>query len=66
MDALTAMKQAVPEGWQLVPVEPTYEMMFAGSSVPTAIGEHDSIEYPDIFNIYKAMLAAVSPPPTFI
>ena len=46
-EAVRAKQQAVPEGWQLVPVEPTPEMLVAiGGAKPR----------------YKAMLAAAPKP----
>lgn len=46
-----ATKAAVPEGWKLVPVEPTEQMYLAG--VKRCIFASESISI-----IYKAMLAA--------
>lgn len=61
IESLTSRKVAVPDGWMLVPIEPTEAMVYAGAS------SHD---YPSVFmggpseqgkrmskRIYKAMLA---------
>ena len=49
--------QAVPAGWQLVPVEPTPEMVNAGRTTPVPSDiEWDEDE--DYRAVYKAMLAA--------
>ena len=46
----------VPEGWKLVPIEPTYEMLEAGEGafVPTYTDTPVSVP----FDVYRAMLAA--------
>lgn len=43
-----------PEGWQLVPKEPTEEMMFMGVS---EWATHDDSEE-DVYGVWEAMLAA--------
>lgn len=50
--------QPVPEGWKLVPVEPTEEMVYAGGYSKWAVGnDGDGIGMkPDV--VYRAMLAA--------
>src|SRR5690606_38516107 len=57
-----AQAPAVPEGWRLVPVEPTEEMVQAGH---TALMEWDARTGDDlgIENVYGAMLAAAPTPP---
>ena len=47
---------SVPEGWKLVPLEPTYEMLEAGEGalVPTYTDTPVSVP----FDVYRAMLAA--------
>ena len=48
-EAVRAKQQAVPEGWQLVPAEPTIEMVQAAT--------HDSVGF-GTRAAYQAMLAA--------
>jgi hypothetical protein len=57
--------QSAPEGWKLVPIEPTQEMHFAGCDAislwlrePDGFGNETSLEHPDILEAYKAMLSA--------
>ena len=47
---------SIPEGWKLVPIEPTYEMLEAGEGtfVPTYTDTPVSVP----FDVYRAMLAA--------
>lgn len=52
---------AVPEGYALVPVEPTPEMLQAGADEPLA-GEADEDAPEDYRAVYKAMLAAAPQP----
>lgn len=47
----------IPEGWRLVPIEPTREMMQAGLSVK-AFGREDWHSWDDPLAVYRAMLAA--------
>jgi hypothetical protein len=47
--------QAVAHGWKLVPVEPTYEMLFRGRDVLGGYVEDTDADYK---RVYKAMLAA--------
>lgn len=57
---LAALRAAVPaDGWKLVPVEPTNEMLKAG--VAAAVAQHD--ERPWCPPCYQAMLAAAPKPP---
>ena len=46
----------IPEGWKLVPIEPTYEMLEAGEDtlIPTYTDTPVSVP----FDVYRAMLAA--------
>ena len=48
--------QSVPDGWKLVPIEPTYEMLEAGEDtlVPTYTDTPVSVP----FDVYRAMLAS--------
>ncbi|KIQ21563.1 hypothetical protein [Xanthomonas campestris] len=52
----------VPDGWVLVPVEPTDEMSWAGTDIevgyPTWAGSRDSCTGEEARAIWKAMLAA--------
>ena len=50
----TTPQPAIPEGWQLVPVEPTEAMLDAGEMI-----DGDGVTYVDLF---KAMLAAAPKP----
>ncbi|WP_288081560.1 hypothetical protein [Pseudomonas sp.] len=55
----------VPEGWKLVPVEPTEAMLQAGIDTPCVItgkDEHDQIE--DYRSMYRAMLSAAPSAPS--
>ena len=49
--------QMVPQGWKLVPVEPTLAMISAGRDTPLA-GEADDDSPEDYRGVYRAMLAA--------
>ena len=49
----------VPEGWQLVPVEPTEEMCEAGANAPLKVRQAEATW---IGVIYRAMLAAAPKP----
>lgn len=68
--AAFAFAATVPEGWQLVPKEPTEEMCevsHIGVDVCTGIatvnpGEYYSIWGKDAANVYRAMLAAAPKP----
>jgi hypothetical protein len=51
LKAQLSARQAAPDGWRLVPVEPTEEMVTAGQE---SFGVHDC---------YYAMLSAAPPPP---
>ena len=55
-----AAKMVVPDGWQLVPVEPTRDMQKAGSAFP--IGDDGlnliNMSFEEVRCVYKAMLAA--------
>ena len=52
-EAVRAKQQAVPEGWQLVPVEPTPEMVQAATHSAVGFGTRAA---------YRAMLAAAPKP----
>ena len=51
---------SIPDGWQLVPVEPTFDMQKSGSAFP--IGDDDlnlvDMSFEEIRCVYKAMLSA--------
>ena len=50
---------AIPEGWQLVPIEPTPEMIEAGRNAPMILAGNDEDDAPqDYINVYEAMLSA--------
>ena len=54
---------AVPDGWKLVPVEPTDEMVRAGINTPCVDSGNDADDQPqDYRNVYSAMLAAAPHP----
>jgi hypothetical protein len=60
MPALSRLLEAqagVPEGWQLVPVEPTKEMIEAGDNSRLWV-EEDGPDWRNTVSTYKAMLAA--------
>ena len=51
----------VPEGWKLVPIEPTPEMMLVAQKADHDHGGHEEwLEYDgeDVKRVYRAMLAA--------
>ena len=52
-EAVRAKQQAVPDGWQLVPVEPTIEMVQAATHKSVGFGTRAA---------YQAMLAAATKP----
>lgn len=57
--------QAVPEGWKLVPIEPTSEMLSAAATAPIPAVYLDSISARSALQhkvVYKAMLAAAPSP----
>lgn len=60
--ALQASHIAVPatDGWKLVPLEPTAEMLQAGQDTPVSESDEDSLE--DYKAVYRAMLAAAPHP----
>ena len=47
---------SIPEGWKLVPIEPTHEMLYAGEDtfIPTYTGTPVSAP----IDVYRAMIAA--------
>lgn len=53
---------AIPEGWQLVPKEPTIDMHDKGTQVILAFGEHPTCHGAN--ECYKAMLSAAPKPAT--
>ncbi|UBB18313.1 hypothetical protein [Comamonas odontotermitis] len=52
--AQLSARQAVPDGWRLVPMEPTEEMIKAGNTKTWVLPCHDC---------WSAMLSAAPPPP---
>ena len=60
--ALQASRVAVPatDGWKLVPLEPTAEMLQAGQDTPVSESDEDALE--DYKAVYRAMLAAAPHP----
>ena len=61
LEAQLSQAQAVPDGWKLVPVEPTEEMLPAGRDTPLSGLEEDA---PDDYKaVFKSMLSAAPPPP---
>ena len=61
-DHLRGVTKMVPQGWKLVPVEPTLAMIRAGRDTPLA-GEADDDSPEDYRCVYRAMLAAAPQPP---
>lgn len=57
---LAGQASAIPDGYVLVPVEPTHDMMLAGDiTVEMDFGGYDQKLWPsEIVQIYKAMIAA--------
>lgn len=56
----------IPEGWKLVPVEPTPEMKTAGIAVevyPDSPPEIDCLTWEEVRAIYQDMIAAAPTPP---
>jgi hypothetical protein len=49
---------SIPEGYQLVPVEPTFEMQRAGMYTESNPDDPVSLTFREVTAIYKAMLAA--------
>ena len=61
-EALYLHPAPIPEGWQLVPKEPTKEMYEAASHLVTGTSGN-KFEYPDeLYEAYSAMLAAAPKP----
>lgn len=61
-DALTSQRaepQSVPDGWQLVPKEPTGEILAAMDDVPQTV----ALSVSTLVGLYKAALAAAPTPP---
>lgn len=63
-DAIRAQRQDEQEpatdGWKLVPLEPTAEMLQAGQDTPVSESDEDALE--DYKVVYRAMLAAAPHP----
>lgn len=49
-------REAIPEGWVLVPKVPTEEMLIAGMETPCTASDEDWRD--DYVDVYKSMLAA--------
>jgi hypothetical protein len=47
---------SAPDGWKLVPIEPTYEMLEAGEGALVPTYTDTPVSVPD--DVYRAMLAA--------
>lgn len=56
MDAILATPPSIPDGWQMVPKEPTPEMVWPGKVAGALRGVDDTV------NTYRAMLAAAPKP----
>lgn len=56
-----AQQPAVPEGWKLVPVEPTREMLIDGAKAARDFLSENG-QYPRAHAVYRAMLAAAPQP----
>ena len=59
--ALAQPAPIIPEGWKLVPIEPTPKMMRAAQKADHDHGNHEEwLEYDgeDVKRVYRAMLAA--------
>jgi hypothetical protein len=65
VDALPALSRLLEaqEGWKLVPVEPTKEMIEAGDD-SRLYAEEDGPDWRNTDSTYRAMLAATPPPPS--
>lgn len=61
-DQFRGATKMVPQGWQMVPVEPTIVMIRAGRDTPLA-GEADDDSPEDYRCVYRAMLAAAPQQP---
>jgi hypothetical protein len=67
--AIEHMKRGAPEGWQLVPKEPNYEMKNAGIDIDSyKLGDISPLGFrfspQELMNrIYKAMLSVAPEPP---
>jgi len=63
-DAILALTQAsaakVPEGWKLVPIEPTLDMKDSATTVmvDTGVGGHTALNWEEAAQVWSAMLAA--------
>lgn len=56
---------AVPQGWKLVPIEPTLQMLRSGHDSISCVGscgEASPPEVSDFSDVWAAMLAATPPP----
>jgi hypothetical protein len=60
--ALTAEPVAVPEGWKLVPVEPTMGQLIAGRKAINGTGKMSHLMQQRLSYIYRAMLATAPTP----
>ncbi|TDS70445.1 hypothetical protein [Comamonas sp. JUb58] len=65
LEAQLSARQAAPDGWRLVPVEPTTEMTKAGGDVEVEgdFGGEQVLFGSEVKQIYAAMLSAAPPPP---
>ncbi len=64
-EAHLSARQAAPDGWRLVPAEPTTEMTKAGGDVEVEgdFGGEQVLFGSEVKQIYAAMLSAAPPPP---
>lgn len=58
LQAITAALRAAPEGFVMVPVEPTEFMLWAANQVDDDAFSHGAMHGADSASIYRAMLAA--------
>lgn len=63
LEAAHPTLSGTPEGWRLVPIEPTPQMLSVarGQMVADMLGPHMG---PNAENTYRVMIAAAPPPPT--
>lgn len=61
--AIEHMKRGAPEGWQLVPKEPTLEMREVAVKYVDGPYDISRFDIHDAEDVYKAMLSAAPKPP---
>lgn len=57
IEAVSGNSPAIPDGWKLVPVEPTMSQEFAGYRTLTDTGKMSRLMKTRLSNIYRAMIA---------